>query len=107
MPILKKEDIKQLAEPIIIEAGILGEKEYRIEKITTGILEEVNQLAPKDAVPSMDTPIKQLAVLLGVSVQEIQGNDLRIIGKVLNFIMSEITKGLDTVKNPLQAEARP
>lgn len=103
MATLKKEDVKQLAEPIIIEAGILGDKEYRIEKITTDILNEVNKLAPKnmpkDQVP-MDTPIKQLAVLLGVSVEEIQGYDLRMIGKVLTFIMDEVTKGLGTVKNP-------
>ena len=29
---LKKEDVKQLSEPIIIEAGILGDKEYTVEK---------------------------------------------------------------------------
>jgi len=108
MSTLKKEDVKQLSEPIIIEAGILGDKEYRVEKVTTDILDEVNKLAPKDLpkdqIP-MDTPIKQLATLLGVSVDEIKGNDLRIIGKVLNFIMEEVTKGLDTVKNPSQAEA--
>jgi hypothetical protein len=97
---LKLEDVKQLSEPIIIEAGILGDKEYTVEKITTEILDEVNKLAPKDVAPSMDMPIKQLAILLGVPAAEIQANDLRMIGKVLNFIMGEVTRGLDTVKNP-------
>jgi hypothetical protein len=109
MATLKREEVKQLSEPIIIEAGILGDKEYKIEKITTGILDEVNKLTPKD-IPKeqmpMDIPVKQLATLLGVSVQEIQGNDLRIIGRVLDFIMNEVTKGLDMIKNPLQAEAK-
>jgi len=109
MATLKKEEVKQLSEPIVIEAGILGDKEYRVEKVTTDILDEVNKLAPKDTpkdqIP-MDTPIKQLAVLLGVPAEEFKGADLRMIGKVLGFIMSEITKGLDTVKNPSPAEAK-
>jgi hypothetical protein len=60
---------------------------------------------PKDQIP-MNTPIKQLAALLNVPVEEIQGVDLRIIGKALNFIMEEVTKGLGSAKNPLQAEAK-
>lgn len=98
---LKKEDVTQLAEPIIIDAGILGDNEYKVDKITTNILDEVNKLAPKDMpkeqIP-MDTPVKQLALLLGISSEEIKDVDLRIIGKVLNFIMGEVNAGLDTIK---------
>lgn len=109
MSILKREEVKQLSEPIIIEAGILGEKEYKVEKITDNILKQVNDLAPKNKPKEdlpMDTPVKQLAVLLGIEPGEIAKNDLRIIGKVLTFIMDEVTKGLDSIKNPSQAEVK-
>jgi hypothetical protein len=52
---------------------------------------------PKEQIP-MDTPVKQLALLLGISSEEIKDVDLRIIGKVLNFIMGEVNAGLDTIK---------
>jgi hypothetical protein len=80
-----------------------------VENITTDILDAVNKLAPKDMdkdkVP-MDVPVKQLAVLLGVKSETLQKFDLRIIGKVLSFIMDEVTKGLDTIKSPSSAEVR-
>lgn len=109
MPTLRREEVKQLSEPIIIEAGILGEKEYTVKHITDEVLKQVNDLAPKDTPKEqlpMDTPVKQLAVLLGVPLDEIKGNDLRVVGKVLSFIMEEITKGLDSIKNPSKAEAK-
>ena len=106
---LTREDVKQLSEPIVIEAGILGDKEYRVEKITMDMLDAVNKLAPKEMAKEqvpMDTPVKQLALLLKVPVEELQGFDLRMIGKVLSFIMQELTKGMGEVKNPLSAEAK-
>jgi hypothetical protein len=109
MPTLRREEVKQLSEPIVIESGILGEKEYRVQRITEDILRKVNDLAPKDTPKEklpLDTPVKQLAVLLDIPAEEIKGQDFRIIGKVLEFIMAEITKGLDTIKNPIKAEVK-
>ena len=106
MSTLKREEVQQLSEPIIIEAGILGEKEYRVEKVTTDLLKKVNELASKQEKEfSADTPIQQLALLTGVSASELERVDLRVVGRVLDFIMSEITSGIKA-KNPSGAGAK-
>ena len=106
MPTLRREEVKQLSEPIVIEAGILGEKEYRVEKVTTDLLKKVNELASKQENEfSADIPIQQLALLTGVSAKEFEGVDLRVVGRVLNFIMSEITSGIKA-KNSSGAGAK-
>lgn len=102
---LKADAIKQLSEPIIIEAGILGDKEYKVDKITTDLLKRVNDLASeKNKQLPFDAPINQLALLLGVPANEFSGIDIRIVGRVLDFIMSEITEGIKA-RNPSGAEA--
>jgi hypothetical protein len=106
MPRLKIDEVKQLSEPIIIDAGILSEKEYRVEKVTTDLLKEVNkQVSEKGAEDSMDYPIRQLALLVGVPATEFEKVDLRVVGRVLDFIMDEITKGIKS-KNPTAAGAK-
>jgi hypothetical protein len=105
MPILKREEVKQLSEPIIIEAGILGEKEYRLSNVTAELMKKIQEITPdkdSDKSVNMDTPIQQLALLLGVSVGEFSGVDMRVAGKVLDFISSSITEG---IKNPNPSKA--
>lgn len=100
MPTLKKENLKQLAEPLIIEAGILGEKEYRIEKITPAMLKEVKRIADE----KLDNgAAKQLAALTGCPEEEFTGSDVRAMTEVLNFLTTEITRGIQEA-NPSKAE---
>jgi hypothetical protein len=100
MPTLKKEEVKQLSEPIIIEAGILGEKEYRVEKITTDMLVDIDKIA-KEGKGELDISTKQLAYLLGVADdKEFKGIDLRVITKALRFLMSATVDKVNDAKNP-------
>lgn len=102
MPTLKKDDVKQLSEPIVIEAGIIGDKEYRVERVTIDTIAQIK----KEADSKDDTaPIKQLSILTGAPIEEFKGIDIRILGEVLNFIMSSISEGAKA-KNPLKAEAK-
>lgn len=111
MPRLKLDDVKQLAEPIIIEAGIISDKEYRVEKVTTDLMDKVDALTPKkdeknpEGKGKVDTVIKQLALLLNVPVEEVSGVDLRVASKVLTFISEAITAGV-TKENPTAAGAK-
>jgi len=112
MPRLTVNDVQQLAEPIIIEAGVLTEKEYRLEKITTELMKKVNEVSPKkgeskdtEVKGDVEVVIKQLALLLNVPVTEFADVDLRVGGKVLTFISEEITKGVKD-SNPTPAEAK-
>lgn len=107
MPTLKREEVKQLSEPIIIEAGILNDKEYRLEKITLELINEVKKLIPVD-IKKEDLPddivYKQLGILLNVSPDEFKGADLRVVKKVIDFIQDSIFK--DETKNPSGAGAK-
>lgn len=106
MPRLKVDEVKQLSEPIIIEAGILSDKEYRVEKVTAELMKKVDEIIPKEGQKgNLDTPIKQLALLLNVPDEEFSGVDLRIAGKVLTFISSAITEGVKEI-NPTAAGAK-
>lgn len=100
MPTLKKETLKQLAEPITIEAGILGEKEYKIEKVTSQMLKEVKRISDEKLENGAE---KQLAVLIGCTEDEFIGADIRAITEVLNFLTEELTRGTQA-KNSLKAE---
>jgi len=105
MATLKREEIKQLSDPIIIEAGILGEKEYRVEKITTDMLIAVDRIH-KEAQGALDVPIKQLAFLLGVQPEEFNAIDLRTISKVLTFLMENTISKVNSAKTPTVAEVK-
>lgn len=106
MPRLKVEEVTQLSEPIVIEAGILGDKEYVVRKVTTDVLKEVDNLSRVDGEkPPLDTPVKQLALLLDVPTEELIGIDLRVISRVLNFITDSVTEGVKS-KNPMKTEVK-
>jgi hypothetical protein len=106
MPRLKIEEIKQLSEPIIIDAGILSDKEYRVEKVTTELIKKVEGISPKkDEKGNLDAIIQQLSLLLNVPAEEFSGVDLRVAGKVLSFISDSITAGVKEL-NPTAAEAK-
>jgi translation initiation factor RLI1 len=106
MPRLKIDEVKQLSEPIIIEAGILGEKEYRVEKVTAELMKKVDEIAPKkDEKGNIDALTQQLGLLLNVPAEELSGVDLRVAGKVLSFISDSITAGVKE-RNPTAAGAK-
>lgn len=90
----------QLAEPIEIT---LESKIYTVSKITTSLMAKVTALqGNKDDI---ETPIKQLALLLRVSYDELKDIDIRKIGKAIEFITNTIQEGM-AIKNPSGAEAK-
>jgi len=96
----KKLNVDSIAEPI--ELTIDG-KEYVVAKLTSDLLNKVAKLAEnKDDVRS---PIKQLALLLGISDAELDSIDIRKIGKALQFITESIREDIEA-KNPSGAEAK-
>jgi translation initiation factor RLI1 len=106
MPRLKIEEVKQLSEPIIIDAGILSEKEYCVEKVTAELMKKVDEIAPKkDEKGNLDALTQQLGLLLNVPAEEFSGVDLRVAGKVLSFISDSITAGVKEL-NPTAAGAK-
>ncbi|MBM3210604.1 hypothetical protein FJZ33_00170 [Candidatus Poribacteria bacterium] len=84
----------QLAEPIEI---ILEGKVYTLGKITVELMDRVVALG-KDK-DNLDTPVKQLALLLGTEIKEIRDIDIRKIGKTLEYITNTIKEGIEA-KNP-------
>lgn len=93
-------DQEQLAEPIVI---VIDGKEYTVEKITTDLMVKVSEFSKNKE--DINAPIKQLALLLGVSFDELKGIDLRKIAKALKRITDNITSSFEE-KNPSGAGAK-
>jgi len=90
----------QIADPI--EITIEG-KEYTVVKISTSLLKAVSELGTSK---DLDAPIKQLAILLGVDLEQFKDVDLRKISKVIEFITTSINAGISQPKNS-PGEASP
>lgn len=84
---------EQTFEPI--EITLDGES-YTITAISNDMLTKIQELQQEK---SMDTPIKQLAVLLGVEASKFADTDLRKVAGVLKFVMDVLEKGV-TAPNP-------
>jgi hypothetical protein len=84
-----KDPLNQLADPIVIEAGVLSDKEYRLEKITMGMTEELAKLASSQE-KNFDVLSKQLGIIFGVDPKEFYDVDVRVLFKVTQWINKEI-----------------
>lgn len=91
---LGKDEAKQLSDPIIIEAGVLGDKEYCLEKITMDMTEQLASLA-NEPEKNFRTLAKQLGIIFSVDPQEFYGVDLRVLVKVTKWVTNEIEKEID------------
>lgn len=95
MPKLNVDEVKQLGEPI--EVTLEG-KTYIIDKVTTDLMDKVVAIKGKTET-SVDAPIRQLALLLGIEPKVLKDIDIRKIGRALKFITESIEEGLGKTKN--------
>jgi hypothetical protein len=100
MPKYNIDEMKQLAEPIEI---VLEGKTYIVSKINTDMLKKADAAGENKDI---DTPIKQLAIFVGVDPNELKDIDLRKIGKAISYITDSIGKDIDQIKNASGAEAK-
>ncbi len=94
MPKYNVDEQKQLSEAIELT---IGGKEYKIEKITTKMVQEVTEMAKST---DLDVPIKQLAYFVGADPKEFEGIDMRLISSALEFITKTFEEGMPKSKNP-------
>jgi hypothetical protein len=96
MPTLKLELVRKQTEPIIIEAGILGDKEYQVKEVTTETMEEIRAL--DKAEKNVETLAKQLGILLNVPPEDFKGLDIRRLGIAAAYITDELNKSFELKK---------
>lgn len=86
------DEITQLAEPIEI---VIDGKEYSVKKVSSDLLIKVDALKSG----GVDAASKQLAMLLSVDTAEFKDVDIRKVGKAIEYITTEIGRGISSPKN--------
>ncbi len=84
MPTCNLDDFAKKMESIKF---VLKGKTYKVKAVTFEGMEKVAKTT-EDA----KTVPKQLAALTGAPMEDFVGNDVRILGKAIEFVMAELTK---------------
>lgn len=87
------------AEPIVV---VLNGKDYTVVRLTSAVMQKVQELTKE---PTMDTPVKQLAILLGIPPEELADVDLLKIGTAIQGITKAAHEAIDG-GNPTGAAAK-
>lgn len=95
MPKFNVDDEKGLYDPIEIT---LEGKEYRIEKITTDMMDAVTKDAKDNSADDIGVLCRQLAIFIGGDPEDYRGIDIRKIGAVLKFITDEVRSAIEGMK---------
>lgn len=85
---------------------VLGGKTYTVQTVTFDMLQEVSKLSSLgEGNVDSHLIIKVLSQILGADEAALRTLDVRILGKVLSFVMEKLTAELEPPKGDAEAQA--
>lgn len=85
---------------------VLGGKTYTVQTVTFDMLQEVSKLSSLGGENSdSNMVIHALSNILGAQPDDLRQMDVRVLGKVLSFVMEKLTAEMEPPKGNAEAQA--